>query len=219
MYRKERKMKTDRSYRRRGMAALIIMTAMILALIPASAAAASGTVKMTVYDDVLKSGNTVYCAGRNGIYKVKLKKGKAVNVKRLVEKEDSYFWIMGMKKKGNYIYYITGGSAPYGPVCRVNIKNGRIQRITKNLYEPDYVIKKNKLYYSKSYDDDGNRKTYAAKLNGKSPKRTSVMISSISKRSNAKGYSLKTVSKGNKTIDYLKTPKGKYYLGEWTDSY
>ena len=55
--------------------ACIMVLAIAVAFMPANTFAASKTATMKAYDQVIKSGNTVYCAGAEGLYKVKVKKG------------------------------------------------------------------------------------------------------------------------------------------------
>ena len=61
--------------------ACIMVLAIAVAFMPANTFAASKTATMKAYDQVIKSGNTVYCAGAEGLYKVKVKKGKVVSKK------------------------------------------------------------------------------------------------------------------------------------------
>ena len=71
------------------------------------------------------------------------------------------------------------------------------------------------IYYD--YGDDGfHAKLKKMKLNGKSKKSTKVKPIMKSKNRNkaAKGYSVKMKYSNGYIKDYLKTPKGKYYLGK-----
>ena len=62
--------------------------AIAVSFMPTSAFAAS-KVKMTGYDQVYMTGNTAYCAGTKGIYKVTLSNG-AVTSKKLIFKAERY---------------------------------------------------------------------------------------------------------------------------------
>ena len=65
---------------------VLITTALIVTLCAPMSFAGSSKKKMTAYNSVLKSGNTVYCAGEGeSIYKVKVKNGKVTKVRKLVK--------------------------------------------------------------------------------------------------------------------------------------
>ena len=166
----------------------IMAFVMAVVMIPTSAFAATTQakkVKMTVYNDVLKDGNTVYCSGMKGIYKVKLKKGKVKSVKVLVKER---FVTDYMKKTGNYLYYGSDYAEVVG-LNRVNISSGKIQIIGERdgylwLDYWAYAIKGKKLYIT--YTDLEDRiRTEVMKLNGKSRKKASVKAVMKEKKSNA----------------------------------
>ena len=76
----------------------VICMAMMLALCVFSSAvqAKSPKGKMTVYDNVIKSGKCVYCCDGYRIYRVNLKTGKVKNlVKKTGSPDEAYF---AMKK-------------------------------------------------------------------------------------------------------------------------
>ncbi len=64
------------------------------------------------------------------------------------------------------------------------------------------------------YEDYEYTETIAAKLDGSSPKVVDVKISSKSKKTNSKNYRVYSKRKGRYFYDYLKTPKGKFYIGK-----
>ena len=191
--------------------ACILVLAVAVAFMPVSAFAASSA-KMTAYDQVVKSGNNVYCAGAEGLYKVKVKKGKVVSKKILVRAESfgAYSYFSGMKKKGKYIYMQTSTEGTPIYLDRVKIKTGKIKTLASanDLGGVDYAIKNGKIYYK---FERGKKKVM--KLNGKNNKKTSVKPVTKYKKTNAKGYSVIMKEKGTKVTTYLKTPKGKYKLG------
>ena len=201
----------------------ICFLAMIIAVafMPSSAFAAS-KVKMTTYDQVYKTGNTVYCAGAgNTIYKVKVKNGKVKSKKQLRKKD---FWCMGdytyvnaMKKKGNYLYFRlwTEGSISY--LARINISTGKDKILMTN--SVDYAIKGKKIYASFEDEETGKVSYNVMKLNGKSKKKTKIKPAEKNKKTNARGYSMKYKKKGKYVKTYLKTPKGTYYLGKIKNEY
>ena len=188
-----------------------------------TAHAASGTVKMTTYDEVIKIKNTVYCAGAKGIYKVKLKNGKVKSKKLIVKAANPLFgpytYIGEMKKKGNYIYYMHASEGTLWTLLRVNIKTGKEKTLISFNEQKyfGYVIKNKKIYYD---DQDGSDEynikanVYSMKLNGTGKKKASVKPLMKQKKTNKKGYSIVIKQKGRYAKDYLKTPKGKFYLGK-----
>ncbi len=195
----------------------LLLTALVVAVafMPASAFAASKA-KMTVYTEVYKTGNTVYCAGEgDSIYKVRVKDDKVTSKKKVMETTfcmGPYSYVWSMKKKGGYIYYELGGEGTYNQLKRVQISSGKKKTLTSCVN--DYAIKGKKIYYS-NYDEDSDKLKYRVmKLNGKNKKKSSVHAQSKYKRSNAAGYSVKYKKKGGYAKTYLKTPQGTYYLGK-----
>ena len=197
---------------KKKIAAFVLSLAIAVSFMPANTFAAS-TAKMTSYDQVIKSGSTVYCAGAEGIYKVKVKKGKVVSKKRLVDAESfgAYSYYSGMKKKGKYIYTQSSSEGTLFSLVRVRTSNGKCKTLASanDKGEINYAIKKSKIYYKPSYG--GAKK--AMKLNGKNKKKTSVKPVMKHRKSNAKGYKVIMKEKGSRVITYLKTPKGKFRLG------
>lgn len=191
----------------------ILVLAIAVVFMPANTFAATKSVKMMTYDQVVKSGNTVYCAGAEGIYKVKVKKGKVVSKKIIVRAESfgAYSYYSGMKKKGKYIYVQSSSEGTLFSLIRVKASNGKCKCLASlnDKGSVNYVIKGKKIFYKGEW---GKTKK-VMRLNGKAKKKTSTKPIMKHKRSNAKGYSVIMKEKGSKAITYLKTPKGTFKLG------
>lgn len=190
----------------------LMALAIAVSFMPVSTFAVSKAT-MKAYDQVIKSKNTVYCAGAEGLYKVKLKNGQVASKKILYRAETfgAYSYFSGMKKKGGYIYMqeSTEGTPFY--LCRVRTTSGKHKTLARlnDKGQVIYAIKGKKIYYR---DADSTVKR-VMKLNGKSKKKTSVKAVMKHKKSNASGYSVIMKQKGSKVVTYLKTPKGKFKLG------
>ena len=195
--------------KKRFLAGLLALM-MVVAMVPgAFAAEKAKTVTMTAYHEVIKDGSTVYCVGYSGLYKVKLKKGKPVSKKRLDSRCGGW-----MKKKGGYIYYVaTPSGGLWSELRRVKISTAKGKKLVGDDCDLHYVIKGEKIYY-RMVDEYGRTTKKVMKLNGKSKKKTSVKAVTKTKQTNAKGYSVKSSESGDYMKDYLKTPKGKLYLGK-----
>lgn len=203
------------------------------------ASAAPKTVKMNTYDEVIKSGNYVYCNCVKGILKVNLKTKKVTTLENDAAKANKemggiYSGYSHMSLKGNYLYYYSGsGSVTDTRIMRTNIQTGKTETLMKatnnNTFVEihDYAIKGNKLYVSGSlYDNDDNETpvTYVMALNGKSLKNTSVQAISNYKKTNINGYIIIEEGmnrygeiEGHRIKCYLKTSSGKkIYLGKAT---
>ena len=206
------------------------------------ASAAPKTVKMNTYDEVIKSGNYVYCNCAKGILKVNLKTKKVTTLEndaaKSSEKMDGvvvfHAGYRNMSLKGNYLYYFfESESVTATRIMRTNIHTGKTETLMKATNNStfmeinDYAIKGNKLYVSGSlYDNDDNETpvTYVMALNGKGVKRTSGQAITNHRKTNINGYQLIQEGlnrygemKGNTVKCYLKTPSGKrIYLGKFT---
>ncbi len=208
--------KKRRLIMKRRVLAGVLSLLIAVAFIPSSAFAAS-KVKMKGYDRVVKSGDTVYIAGAGkAIYKVKVKKGKIKSKKTLQKggwatSENSF--IRGMKKKGDYLYYLNEGEASYTCLYRINVKSGKTKLLRKNCYA--YAIKKNRIYAHIDCMGE-NIHNEVMKLNGQSKKTTSIKPVLTTKNSNAKGYSVKYSITGKYVKTCLKTPKQKRCIGKTT---
>ncbi len=199
---------------------LVLMIA--VAFLPAEASAASGKVKMTGCDQVLKSGNIVYCAGSEGIYQVGVDNaGRVTNVRMLHRSETmgNYSYFYGMKLKGKYLYaqYMTEGT-PFG-LCRVHVATGKYKTLASvnDKGSVEYAIKGKKIYFKAK----SSKKGKVMKLNGKSKKKTSTKPKMIHVNSNDPGYSLIIAEQEIPHPDYdeylettyLRTPAGTFKLG------
>ena len=199
---------------------MVLMIA--VAFLPAEASAASGKVKMTGCDQVLKSGNVVYCAGAEGIYQVGVDNaGRVTNVRMLHRSETmgNYSYFYGMKLKGKYLYaqYMTEGT-PFG-LCRVHVATGKYKTLASvnDKGSVEYAIKGKKIYFKAK----SSKKGKVMKLNGKSKKKTSTKPKMIHVNSNDPGYSLIIAEQEISHPDYdeylettyLRTPAGTFKLG------
>ena len=207
---------------------MLMFTCIPIASGSIEANAATKVKKGTVYNQVIKKGNIVYCTynenGNNTVLKVNLKTGKKTKVVKNV------YNLRGMQIKGNYIYYGLGLEVPMFYLYRVNIKTGKKQKLA-NVYSlgnghPAYVVGKNTIYYKDASWKEGTdiikSRNMQMKLNGKSKKKLSnTIINIVCKNSNVSGY--KVIYKGinyhyDNYIDeytydyykcYLKQPNGK----------
>jgi len=193
--------------------ACIMVLAVAVSFMPISTFAATKSVKMMTYDQVLKTGSTAYCCGAEGVYRVKLSNGKVVS-KKLLHKDPSYgdySHCEGMKKKNGYIYYQITSEGTLYYLARVKASGGKYKTLAKlnDQGQVQYAIKGSKIYYKGDY---GKTKK-VMNLNGTGKKKTKVKAVTKHKNSNAKGYKVIMKQKGSKAITYLKTPKGTYKLG------
>ncbi len=193
---------------------LIIIT-LILGLLLSSAVCsygASGTKKMTAYEQVIKSGKYAYCITYDGVYKVNLKtwtkkliyKSKYRN--KLVSNDylDNYEKgletnnIDYIKKHKNYIYLFEDG------LRRVSTAGKHKKTLDTKAPAMGYAIYKNKIYYI-TQNDDKPWITHKRqmKLNGKSKKKGPYYAETRTKKTNKKGYRIKTKDKVVSTETYM----------------
>ena len=204
---------------KRRIAICMLAAVIAVAFIPATAFAGSKLGKVTTYDQVIKSGKTVYCAAQSGIYKVTVKKGKAKKVKTL----RAYPYgcdVAKMKKKGKYLYFNESDSGSEWTLKRMKT-NGK--KLKTYAYSTDgqiaYIIKGKKIYfelmegYFSGDDWDDRMVVYSMKLTGKTKKQVNKTFQANTKQSNAKGYKIIEVTSGNVVKCYLKTPKSTKLLG------
>ena len=197
--------------RHRRLLATVLMTALVFTSFTVVSFGGSGTKKMTVYDEVVVSGNYAYCSAAPGIYRVNLKTNK---VKRIVDNSEYYTItgpLFGMKVHKGYLYYMgTGGIG--SPLHRVKKSGGKTKYLC---VVDDYAIKKGKIYYQ-AFDVDKDKSVKKVmKLNGKNKKKSSYKVKNKYKKSNKKGYKVKYVKTGKKEYsadleDYV--PVVKAYL-------
>ena len=177
----------------------------------AEVSAASKTLKMKAYDEVIKSGKYAYCATTNGIFKVNVKNGKS---KGLYVTDGYGGYVGSMKKHGKYIYFLC-----YGPinvdVCRVSINGGKVKTLFKGIDTKcveHYAISKKKIYVTYGYSDNKHK---VMKLNGKAKKKTGVAAKLIDRKTNKKGWRVKEQPKGKYVYCYLKTPTKKIRISKF----
>lgn len=195
---------------------LVLSFVIAVAFVPAYAFADTAPA-MKAYDQVLKSGSTVYCGGAAGIYKVKVKKGK-VKSKKLIYKSyapfDNYSYIGSMYKKGKYIYFMlwTEGTLCYLKRVSTSGKSKKLASLEESCY--GYSIGGNRIFYD-TYDWDRDAPSFMEmNLDGTGKKASSVRANATVAKTNAKGYKAVIKKNGQYLKDYLKTPKGTYYLGK-----
>jgi hypothetical protein len=184
--------------------------------------AASGkTKKMTVYNNILKRGNTVFVNLGKTIASVNTKTGK---VKILTGKsKNALYNVRRMALKNNYIYFVRVEDPAFYVFLRVNIKTGKKKRIAVGEGSFSYVISGNKIYYRTKVLDWshlGETKETIKKvmqLSGKSKKKTVISARNTVKKSNAPGYKIVKSFSHKKSVDdgdgYIETTKYyDYYL-------
>ena len=211
---------------RKKIIACVMALVIAAAFMPTSAFAASKA-KMKVYDQVYKTGNTAYCAGVKGIYKVKLKNGAVTSCKLIYKVVDCYGEgisdISAIHKKGKYIYFLEEQYGYNPSLIRVTTSGKKKKTLAKEVTK--YAIKGKKIYYIHVVLESDKTEKRVMKLNGKSNKKTSKKVKMKTVKSNKSGYSMKYVykeyseEKQDKTgkygynYDYLVTPRGTYFLG------
>jgi len=206
--------------RKHLMRSLMLTLAFSIAMICfpfAQTAQAGSTIKLTDMQNVYKRGNYVYCivyGEPTAIYEINLKtKAKKAVLNPIRGMPKNVF------KKGDYLYYMLGGNSYGGRLYRKNLKTEKIKRLSKEWIEA-YTIKGKKIYYT-YYTGGFSGKTAARvmKLNGKGKKKTSARLKRVVRFTNNKNYKIYSSpiydDYGNyvKENTYLKTPKGKIYLG------
>lgn len=198
------------------MIAVALFCSFILTQTPSHAA----TKPTKVYNQVIKSGNNVYCIAGTGIFKVNLKSG---NIKKIVKSPGDYGHYRQMCKKGKYLYYIKGGTDVRADLYRVSINGGKTKHLAGNInkgrFVMKYMIKKKRIYYTEHNDGSGKNTTKKMKLNGKSKKKTKTKVRWAKKKTNCSGYYVEAIayepSIGSDYYEmvqyYLVTPGGGYY--------
>ena len=188
---------------------LVLFTA--VAFMPAKTYAASKTVKSTAYS-VYKSGKYIYCTGKSGIYKVKVKKGKVVSRKQLV-RLDGYGSIYSFIKKGKYLYFQLYSTGTPSDLCRVRITGGKMQKLVHFSEDGAFAVKGKKIYYT-GYNGNYKYVRKVMNLNGSGKKNTKVTPERSTVESNVLNYESVTKTSGKYYKDYLKTPAKSNYLGK-----
>lgn len=188
---------------------------------PASAVAASGTVSMKGYNEVLKRGKYAYCAASGRVYRVNVKTGKKLLIYKNDPPSPSHY--SGMKWYKGSLYFIehSGGTDSFLIRAKYNSAKGKFKaEALEKVYQRSsinegpggvaaYAIKNNKLYCKAVYGYEGSRVTHNRVLNLKTGKVSSTGKTIIlkEKNSNKKGY--KIINKLDTAKHYLKKPSGK----------
>lgn len=204
---------------RTKLTACIVTLIVAVAFMPAPAFAAS-KVKMKTYNEVIKSKNTVYCAGSAGIYKAKVKKGKVKSCRLIYRGPrpvSGSGYVDGMKKKDKYLYFrqMPVSSGEY-QLYRITTSGKHKKWLANTGW---YAIKKKKLYTTEYKEDPTGMRDffvcyYKMNLNGTKKKKTKTKVVMRDVASNAKGYHVITKVVNGWNYDYLVTPKGKFLLGK-----
>ena len=202
---------------------LFFIICIVLSLLASSSFSTFATTKtktkrMTVYNEVIKSGRYLYCCDKYRIYRYDLKTGKLLNlVKRKGFVDESYF---AMKKKGNRIYCLLGTDEETDLYMLKCNKKSQKKLHKGIIYSTNYYVSKSRLYYS-GYDEEFFVTRKVSRLNGKSAKKSNVNCKMKIRKSNADGYRVIVNDdlKGN-VKTWLKLPGGKKKkLGEYTYPY
>lgn len=188
--------------------AIIMIMIMALGCFTAVSFGAGDNKKSTTYQ-VIKKGNYAYCGTTRGIYKVNLKKNKAKRI-YTIEKEVALFngGAFSLKLHKGYVYFMQHGPMT-SSLHRVSTKGKNYKLINKYVTE-GYSISNNKLYLS-IYDlNVEETDKIICNLNGKSPRSSSFTVKMKQKKSNVKGYYIKTVNKGYKWDTYQEAMAQQY---------
>ena len=208
---------------RKKLSMFVLAFVVAVAFLPAAVFAQSAP-QMTAYNQVLKEGNTVYCSGAAGIYKVDFNENGIVESKARIFKSyrpfGKYSYISDMYKQGDYIYFLQGteGTACY--LKRVSDTGEKKKLAFMEEPEYGYSIDGNTIYYSTfNYDYEGDDESLyqtlmCMNLDGSSKQETTITPNSVTKKTNEAGYSRVIKKKGKYLKDYLKTPNGTVYLGK-----
>lgn len=195
--------------------AVLLITAM---LAPAEAFAAPRVLKTTMYESVVKSGNVVYVAGGEGLYKVWLNRNGSKKTSKLLRRYyDPHVPAISygnMKKHGDYIYVNELSGGTLSNLVRINVKTGKRKWLaTSHDGAIDFAIYNNKLYYSYVGSNDWTEKNAVMNLDGTNAKRTTTRVSARHWVSTTRGYYARVTDRGRTVTTYLKTPRGLYKLG------
>lgn len=205
---------------------IMMVAVLILGCFTAVSFGESETKTMTDYREVIKSGKYVYCAAGTRLYKVNLKTKSKKKIAKISE------YVGAMKLYKGYIYF--KGHAPTSTkLYRVKTNGKYLKKL--GYISSDYAISGNRIYYEE-YEDPWEDEDYwdedywdedldedfweedlsytytcSMKLNGKDKRQDDTYsVQEITKTSNVKGYSVKSVEIANcKFKFYLKTPSGK----------
>ena len=201
----------------------LLITAM---LAPVQTYAAPRVLKTTLYDGVIKSGNVVYVAGGEGLYKVWLNKNGSKNRSKLIYRHIHRFAsvspLSSMKKQGDYIYAVDWYGGSVSDLIRINVKTGKRKWLCRSydgFYEGGYALYNNSIYYGYVGANDYNTVYALMNLDGTRARKTTVRPEARYWVSTTKGYYARITNKGKTITTYLKTPRGLYKLGSHTRPY
>lgn len=165
-----------------------LISTLLLTLVPMTSIAATKYKKSTVYSQVYKKGNTIYCICQTGVYKV----NNSTNVvDRLVKNAEPDFCAFDyMKYNKGYIYYYDENSACSGRLRRVGVASKKKKTIVGSTLGK-YAISNNKLYYKEAHFNNRGDISFRNKccnLNGSGKKKSSYAPKMTVKQSNVDGY-------------------------------
>ena len=166
--------------------------------------AAGRTKKMTVYDEVLKSGNYAYCVTDgpldSGLYRVDLRTSEVKCLMKYAYGEGGSTGSMSLKK--GYLYYTISDDMFRG-LYRVKTTGGAKKRIGKLSGSNKYAISGSTIYYTafhRNVFSPGVMKKM--KLSGKNKRNAKgCKVKMTRKKTNNNGYKIVKVM-AEKTYDY-----------------
>ena len=208
---------------RKRISKYLIALIVAIAFLPAAAFAESAP-QMTAYNQVIKEGNTVYCSGAGGIYKVDLNDSGKVESKVRIFKSyrpfGKYSYISDMYKKDDYIYFLQGTEGTTCYLKRVSVTGESKKLVYMDEPEYGYSIDGDTIYYSTfNYDYEGDDESQyqilmRMNLDGSSKQETTITPNEVTKKTNESGFARVIRKKGKYLKDYLQTPEGTFYLGK-----
>ena len=193
--------------------AFLIITLIMSMILSSSVTSfgASGTKKMTVYEQVIKSGKYAYCITYDGVYRVNLKTLKKKLIYKSIYRNELYSKdlldnyeegletnnVRYIKLYKKYIYLYEDG------LRRVSISGKHRKTLDTKAPMIGYAIHKNRIYYIiQDEDEPWIKYKRQMKLNGKSKKKGLYYAEAKFKRTNKKGYRVKTKDKVVSTETY-----------------
>ena len=201
---------------------LIIALCLFTSTAVSSFAASSKTRKMTVYDEVIKLGNSVYCCDGYKIYKV----DDITNTVTVLVNVKSMSWISGMSIHKGYLYYCIGYNHPEVDIRRIKLTGGKTKLVYRAKHCENisaYAIKGSRVYVQYKNGDSGKTIKRSVKLNGKSKKKSKYKVKNTVNKTNVPNYSIYEYENAAREsyITYLVKPNGqKIRLAEiFSDDY
>jgi len=184
---------------------IFLIMALIFGSFTTISLGSSNTKKMTAYK-AIKKGNIVYCVATLGVYKVNIKTGKVKRNYYKIDPEDALNMPgpESIKIRKGYMYVYQQGPVG-GFLTRVKLSNGKSKRLASKYGIYDYAISNGKIYFEGNYfsdDGDVSEVKKVMRLNGKSIKKTKYRAKTTVKKTNSKGYYVKSEYVGQKWWDY-----------------